>query len=127
MTIFKKLQIKPGMRIAVIGAPAAFEKRLGGLPEGVTRAKVAAGELDLIHLFATDKRGALAATKLAGSLRDGGILWVSYPKGKKLATDLNRDVLRVELAKHGLEAVSQVAIDEVWSALRFKVVGRKRA
>ena len=39
-----------------------------------------------------------------------------------MATDLNRDILRVELERHRLEAVAQIAIDELWSALRFKVV-----
>jgi hypothetical protein len=123
--LFKKLQIKPGMRIAVVQAPPEFEKLLAALPKGVERAKSVSGELDLIHTFATQKAAAVRdAPKLAKSLREGGILWVSYPKGKKVETDLNRDILRVELEKHGLEAVAQVAIDELWSALRFKVVAK---
>ena len=51
-----------------------------------------------------------------------GVLWVSYPKGKALPTDLNRDVVRVTLAEVRLEVVTQVAIDETWSALRAKIV-----
>jgi len=54
--------------------------------------------------------------------RPGGILWVSSPKGKAQPTDLKRDILREALAEVGLEAVTQVAIDDVWSALRAKVV-----
>jgi hypothetical protein len=123
--LFKKLQVKPGMRIAVLHAPPEFEKLLTKLPDGVERTKSVRGELDLIHTFATEKHAAIGeAPKLAKALRAGGILWVSYPKGKKIATDLNRDVLRVELEQLGLglEAVAQVAIDELWSALRFKRV-----
>jgi hypothetical protein len=121
--LFKKLQIKPGMRIAVLHAPTEFEKLLKKLPNGVDRAASVRGEFDLIHTFATAKRAATGeAPKLAKALRPGGILWVSYPKGKQMATDLSRDVLRVELEQVGLEAVSQIAIDEVWSALRFKPV-----
>ena len=48
---------------------------------------------------------------------------MSYPKTKGLQTEVNRDILREMLLPLGLEAVSIVAIDEVWSALRFKRVG----
>ena len=47
---------------------------------------------------------------------------MSYPKGKSIKSDLNRDVVRLVLQEVGLETVSQVAIDEVWSALRAKLV-----
>jgi hypothetical protein len=56
------------------------------------------------------------------SIKPGGIVWVFYPKGKVLPTELNRDILRVALDEVGLEVVAQVAIDAVWSALRAKVV-----
>ena len=122
--LFKKLQIKEGMRLAVLHAPPEFEKLLAKLPDGVERSGAVRGEFDVIHLFATERRAACSeAPKLAKALRAGGILWVSYPKGKRIVTDLNRDNLRVDLEKLGLEAVAQVAIDELWSALRFKVAG----
>jgi hypothetical protein len=117
-SLFKKLQIKPGMRIAVLHAPPDFAKLL----DGVDHATSVRGTFDLIHTFVTTKKDATSeAPNLAKALRAGGILWVSYPKGKKIVTDLNRDILREELEEHGLIAVSQVAIDEVWSALRFKI------
>jgi hypothetical protein len=56
------------------------------------------------------------------ALAPSGVLWVSYPKGKSIPTDLNRDVVRIALEQMGLQTVSQVAIDEVWSALRAKPV-----
>jgi hypothetical protein len=59
-------------------------------------------------------------------VRPGGILWVSYPKqAKGPRSDLNRDVLREELARRGWQAVSQVAIDDRWSALRFKALATR--
>jgi hypothetical protein len=52
------------------------------------------------------------------------ILWVAYPKlSSKLAGDLSRDVIHTLAPKHGLDTVSQIAIDEDWSALRLKRVG----
>ena len=44
----------------------------------------------------------------------------AYPKAGQLGTDLNRDRLWEAGRAHGLEAVAQVSVDDVWSALRFK-------
>lgn len=44
----------------------------------------------------------------------------AYPKAGQLGTDLNRDILGGALAGEGVQPVRQVAIDEVWSALRFR-------
>jgi hypothetical protein len=119
--LFKKLQIKPGMRIAVLHPPDGYDRRLRHLPAGVECATAARGTFDLIHTFTTERRAILAeAPKLARALKPAGILWVSYPKGKSLPTDLNRDVLRETLAELDLEAVANVAVDDLWSALRFK-------
>jgi len=51
------------------------------------------------------------------------ILWIAYPKlTSKLAADLNRDIIHNLAPSHGLDTVSQIAIDADWSALRFKRV-----
>jgi hypothetical protein len=42
------------------------------------------------------------------------------PWGAQLGTDLNRDILRESLADRGVQPVRQIAIDQVWSALRFR-------
>ena len=50
-------------------------------------------------------------------------LWVAYPKlTSKLAGNINRDVLRAAAPRFGLDTVSQIAIDDDWSALRLKRV-----
>ena len=46
------------------------------------------------------------------------VLWVAYPKGNR--TDINRDSLWPILGEHRLRPVTQVSIDQVWSALRFR-------
>jgi hypothetical protein len=112
----KKLRYRPGMKVAVTGAPAGFEAELAGA--GVTRGRTA---LDLAQAFFTrTSELERALPRLRASLAAGGILWLCYPKGKALGTDLDRDVVRETAARHRLRAVSLVAIDEVWSALRVK-------
>jgi len=123
-TLLKKLRYRPGMRVFVTGAPSGFEKELDTLPDDVTRARSLRGKkLDLVQAFYTRKSQVLKdAAKLRDALEPGGILWLTYPKGKTLATDLNRDILRETVAPLGLEAVAIVAVDAQWSALRCKVV-----
>jgi hypothetical protein len=65
----------------------------------------------------------------AGSLRDmlsahqeqlarPSVFWVVYPKANR--TDVNRDSLWLILGEHGMRPITQVSVDEVWSALRFR-------
>jgi len=118
-----KLRYRPDTRVYVVGAPASFEAELAAMPKGTTRAKALGKDLDLIHAFFTRKSEfERDIGRLKRALQPAGILWVSYPKGKGLGTDLNRDILRESAAKVGLEAVSLVAIDDAWSALRLKIV-----
>ena len=52
------------------------------------------------------------------------LLWFAYPKGssKRYTCDFNRDTGWTVLGEAGYEPVRQVAIDEDWSALRFRRV-----
>jgi hypothetical protein len=74
-------------------------------------------------------RTALVFADDAASLRDllathqqrlarAEVLWVAYPKGNR--TDINRDSLWPILGEHEMRPVTQVSIDQVWSALRFR-------
>jgi hypothetical protein len=49
-----------------------------------------------------------------------GLTWVAYPKSGQLGTDLHRDSLAALLMASGIKPVCQIAVDEVWSALRFR-------
>ena len=76
--------------------------------------------IDGALIFVRSTRDLPAARDAAKSVKADGLIWVAYPKGGALETDLNRDVLREVLAKHGLQGVSLVALDETWSATRFR-------
>jgi hypothetical protein len=119
--VHQKLLLKPGARALILSAPAGYRDQI---PKDVqVERQLTTGPYDFIQLFVTRRDEVLAlGPQLRQALKPGGVLWVSYPKGKALPTDLNRDILGVALAEVGLQTVSQVAIDDVWSALRAKVV-----
>lgn len=56
----------------------------------------------------------------ADGLREAQSLWVAYPKGNR--SDINRDTLWPILAEHGMRPIGQVALDDVWSAMRFRAL-----
>jgi hypothetical protein len=58
---------------------------------------------------------------LLKAVRADAILWIAYPKlTSKLAGDLSRDVIHSESPSLGIDCVSQIAIDDDWSAMRMK-------
>jgi hypothetical protein len=116
MDLSAKLQIKPGQRIAVV--PAAAD-----VPDVVAGAPLAAdtGEADVVVAFArtvADLDG--VAGPAVEAARADKLAWIAYPKAGQLGTDLNRDILARSLTGRGVRPVRQVAIDDVWSALRFR-------
>ena len=117
----KKLGLRAGQRIALVGAPASFPATLGPLPEGATLAPASRARLDLALLFAT--RAATLArdfARLAKRLTPAGALWVAWPKkAAKVDTDLSDGVVRRIGLEAGLVDVKVCAIDEVWSGLKF--------
>jgi len=119
--VTQKLLLRSGARAVVLNAPDGY---LDLLPSDVqVQRELGDGQYDFVQLFATRREELLAhGPRLRKALQPQGLLWVSYPKGKALATDLNRDIVRTTLAEVGLEVVTQVAIDETWSALRAKVL-----
>ena len=78
----------------------------------------------LILMFAKDMAAlAKGLPDCKRRLEPGGALWVAYIKGTSLKkTDINRDSIREFVGTIGLDTVSQIALDDDWSALRLKVV-----
>jgi hypothetical protein len=123
-TLTKKLQIKPGRTLVVLGAPPGFLKLLEPFPKAARRLPSLRGRVDVLLVFVRTLREALAIVgKAKRGLVDRGILWVCYPKlTSASAGELSRDVLWKALEPHGLGPVSMVAIDATWSAVRFRVM-----
>jgi hypothetical protein len=119
----KKLGIKEGSRIALVGAPKGFDRALAPLPPGVDLTTRPRAGLDVI-LFFTTRRSELERrfVKLAHALDAAGGLWVAWPKkSSAVKTDLDQAaVMAIGLAT-GLVDNKVCAIDETWSGLRFVV------
>ena len=120
--VSKKLQIKPNTRVLVLGAPDGHSAVLEPLPEGVSLSAAARGAFDVVLLFVQKaKELEKGGPKAISAVRDGGVLWIAYPKkSSKVETDLTRDVGWKVIEQAGWGGVAQVAIDGTWSAVRFK-------
>ena len=121
----KKLRIQPGQRILILNPPAGYLDELD-LPEGVELAERPEGAFDLVHLFVknTAELESLGPAAIEAVKYDG-LLWISYPKrSSKVKTDLTRDVGWEMMAEAGLRPVTQVSVNDIWSALRFRPIDR---
>lgn len=115
MDIAAKLQIKPGTAVAAVAVPADGPDLSGlGTPAEPGQAGAVIAFAHKIGELSGPARPAIEAAQ------QDKLAWIAYPKAGKLGTDLNRDVLAAALASHGIRPVRQVALDDVWSALRFR-------
>jgi hypothetical protein len=117
----RKLGIRPGAAVALVGAPEGFEALLEPLPEGVTLRRQARAPLDVICFFATERRQVERRfPAFAARLVPDGSLWLHWPKrASKVPTDVTEDVLREVILPSGLVDTRVCAVDETWSGLRF--------
>jgi hypothetical protein len=124
--IFTKLNLKDETIAFILNAPKSFDRALSTLPEAQVRRKVTAqSKIQFAIAFATTQSEVDAITTLLTSRADGdATLWFAYPKqsSKKYKCEFNRDTGWAALGAAGYEPVRQVAIDEDWSALRFRKV-----
>lgn len=117
----KKLCIREGARVALVGAPPDFESVLGELPAGVEFVSAAGKGLDVVLLFARSRAELVRRFEtLAARLAADGSLWVAWPKR---ASGVETDLAEPYVRQHGLDAglvdVKVCAVDETWSGLRF--------
>ena len=118
--VVKKLRIADGQRVLVLNANNAQRSLLSGLPGGTTM--IEAGQADVVVLFANDSADLKKHVKVAAEAAEGDrLFWICYPKkGTAVESDLSRDRVRDLAVGAGVEAVSQIALDATWSALRFR-------
>lgn len=117
-TVAQKIGIKPGWRAHVVGAPEGVLETLG-LPPLVLEDEPT-GELDYVHLFVvTQHQMRERFPALVPHLAPRGKLWLSWPKARRLGSDLDLPTV-IEIGyDFGLVESTCLRIDDTWSGLRF--------
>ena len=124
MNTFSKLNLKDQTDIVIVNAPESFEREIASL-KGVTvrRSMSDAKQIEFSLTFATRQKEVDSLAKTVGRKAAGdAIVWIAYPKksSKKYTCEFNRDSGWPSMGEAGFEPVRMVAIDEDWSALRFR-------
>jgi hypothetical protein len=122
--VFAKLNLKDQKQIVILDSPESFESELKALKGiEIIRDLKKTKELTFSLAFVTtqDKVDALAPA-IARKAEGDAVVWFAYPKGssKKYKSQINRDSGWEVFGREGLEPVRMVAIDEDWSAIRFR-------
>ncbi|RLQ94346.1 hypothetical protein [Falsibacillus albus] len=112
--LVKKLRYKSGEAV-VLNAPEGYQL---GIESKETNHKV-----DFLQLFVKNSNELSEwLPKVLPMLNEDALFWISFPKkSSKMETDLNRDILAAKMQEETIfRPVSNVAVDETWSALRFR-------
>ncbi len=123
--IIKKLNWKSQEEVVVLNSPESFKPILSEWSSFITIKNNLKNikKINFILIFVT-KKSEINSTiiKINKLFEDDVVLWFAYPKGssKKYKCDFNRDSGWNKLGEFGFEGVRQIAIDEDWSALRFR-------
>jgi hypothetical protein len=121
--LFNKLNLRDHRDILVVNSPDSFEPELTALANVVIRrdpkrVKEISFALAFVKTFPEIEAASTWLPKAVGD----AVIWFAYPKGssKRYRCEFNRDTGWAALAAAGFETVRQVAIDDDWSALRFR-------
>lgn len=120
----KKMFIREGYTVLLVCEPEDYRFLLKDLPEDVTVTTNASGPVDLIQVFVkTRNELEEQLPRLRNHLKPDGFLWITYPKGtSKIKTDINKDSLWAYVKTLDLKAIHQIAVDDTWSAMRFRCI-----
>jgi hypothetical protein len=126
MTTFEKLNLKEQTQILVLNSPESFEPELKTL-RGITvqRDLRNVDQIGFSLAFVTKQKEVDTLGKAIAKKAEGdAVVWFAYPKGssKKYKSEINRDSGWKILGEAGFEPVRMIAIDEDWSAVRFRRV-----
>jgi hypothetical protein len=124
--VARKLGLNAGMRALIISPPPGYLKLLAPMPGTLAISSTAAGMYPFVQIFARRlSEISKFAKKLPKHAARNALVWISFPKKtSRTESDLSRDVIREAMSSAGWRAMSIIAINEVWSALRFRPAGQ---
>jgi hypothetical protein len=121
----RKLGIREGSRVAVVGVPVNLDL---DLPSGATVVHTLRGPLDVIVCFVTARSELVRhLPRIRAAMAPHAGFWVAWPKqaavkaGLAEPTDMTEDVVREVALPTGLVDNKVCAIDDVWSGLRLVI------
>ena len=119
----KKLGIRDGSRVVVVGAPPGYQALLAPLPDAVLFDQSVTDATDIVHVFCmlrSDLQTWLAEWR--HQIRPDAAVWVSWPKkAARLPTDISEDTVRAVALPMGYVDVKVCAVDDVWSGLKLVI------
>jgi len=122
-TLLEKLQLKDEKSLLIQGLPSSIEKQFTKLAfaKNVTPL-LKVKKIDFALIFAVNEvQLRNICSEVLPALHKDGKLWVAHPKiTSKITTTLNRDCSWACITHAGFEAIKEVALDHVWTAVRFK-------
>ena len=125
-TLVKKLQLKPEQHMQVRNAPEGYFEQLNAALGGLAVLEAEGAPGDALFLFVhslAEVKG--VAVETARNADPECLLWIAYPKARgKFKPDINRDSLWQAMKPSGWRPVRQVALDDAWSAMRFRPADR---
>ncbi len=121
--VLEKLQLKDEKNLLIQGLPSSVEKQFIKLSfaKNVTPL-LKSRKIDFALVFAiSQKQLKDILTDVLPALQSDAKMWIAYPKlTSKIASDLSRDANWDCITELGFETVRSIALDNVWTALRFK-------
>lgn len=118
-TLMQKMFHKPEHKTIILRAPKELKAHLGHFDSSI-KGKYDFAMSFYLKMAEVEKE----VPKLKKAMQENGLLWMAYPKAKKLDSDINRDVLWKAMKPQGLEGIAMVSLNDTWSAMRFK--GREK-
>lgn len=125
----KKLGIKEGHRVGVLGDPGHLEKLVDPLPEGARLVRNPRSPCEVFVAFAPNRAEFVTRLdRVLGRLPADGALWIAWPKRSSgVETDMTEDVVRDKALPRQVVDVKVCAIDDTWSGLKLMVRSEHRA
>jgi hypothetical protein len=122
-TLLEKLQLTDERNLLIQGLPSSIEKQFVKLAFAKNLTPLLkTRKIDFALVFAVNAQQlGVIMQEVLPALRPDGKFWVAYPKpGSKIATTLTRECSWGCITGAGYEVVRDVALDHVWTAVRFR-------
>ena len=122
-TLLEKLQLNDERNLLIQGLPSSIEKQFVKLAFAKNLTPLLKSKkIDFALVFAINEQQlGMIVQEVLPALRPEGKFWVAYPKpGSKIVTTLNRERSWGCITGAGYEVVRDVALDHVWTAVRFR-------